>query len=1096
MQKRLAAMRWAVGTAAALSVACTCAVPAAEATKTAGDIVSASGVEGGLVVHLGCGDGTLTAALRADERYLVHGLGTDRESVDAARTTIRKLGLYGPVSVDLLSGERLPYTDNLVNLVVMSSGECPVAREEIVRVLAPRGVAIVRARLKPPLAGLSPLATRHSTLSEDWLAFRKPVPSDIDDWTHYLHSANNNAVAADSVVGPPAHYQWVSEPRWTRSHDHLNSLSALVSAQGRIYYIFDEAPTLSVALPAVWRLVARDAFNGVLLWKRPITSWEGHLRGFRTGPSELARRLVAVGDRVYVTLGYGEPVSVLDGATGKTIRTYGGTVKALEFVVSDGKLFAVIGDRLPDNTDGAIQPVRPGKLWMHWPIFHEKPPRKRVVAIAVDTGKELWTLDTPGLMPTALAVDGGRVYLQNTGHVIALDASSGKEAWRAARKVNQRRPSWSGTTLVVQDGIVLSGDRAVDAVHPGTNAESDTPQWVVNSHGGVAPQGEIVAFDAATGERLWQAPCKEVYNAPVDVLVVGGRVWSGALVHKREAGITQGLDLKTGAVAMTRPKDQQFFNIVMGHHRCYRNKATTDYLVLGRDGIELIDVKSGKGYGHGWVRGSCQYGVMPANGLVYAPPHSCACHVESKLNSFNALAAKREPPQDGASDGARLERGPSYAKASEGNSEIRNPQSDWPTYRGDTARSGVAATRVRASIKQAWRAAPGGQLSSVVAGEGMCLVASKDRHGVHAFSMADGRQLWEYTVGGSVDSPPTLHGGNALFGCTDGWIYSVHLSDGRLNWRFRAAPLERRIVAYGRVESPWPVHGSVLVQDGVLYAVAGRSAHVDGGMKLCRLNAETGDLLSETPIEKGALPDVPTFYRGSVFIRHRRFSPQGEAQPANMPHLYSPAGFLDGTWWHRTYWQYGTGMRSAYGGWPISATQRPAGRLLVMDDKTLYGFGRFNQYNRIGGHVGLGQMSYKLYAARKAVPRAAGGKKKGAKLPPANRVPALWERDLPLLARGMVLAGETLFVAGPPSRFKPSEPVQGNPYLPGPPEALQAQVDTLAGKGGGLLWAVSAIDGKRLAELKLDAVPVWDGMAAADGCLLLALQDGSVCCFR
>ena len=49
----------------------------------------------------------------------------------------------------------------------------------------------------------------------------------------------------------------------------------------------------------------------------PITNWEAHLRGFRSGPPEIGRRLVATGDRVYVALDYGEPVTVLDAATGE-----------------------------------------------------------------------------------------------------------------------------------------------------------------------------------------------------------------------------------------------------------------------------------------------------------------------------------------------------------------------------------------------------------------------------------------------------------------------------------------------------------------------------------------------------------------------------------------------------------------------------------------------------------------------------------------------------------------------------------------------------------------------------------------------------------
>ena len=42
--------------------------------EAAPDILKATGVQGGLIVHVGCGDGKLTAELRVDDRYLVHGL--------------------------------------------------------------------------------------------------------------------------------------------------------------------------------------------------------------------------------------------------------------------------------------------------------------------------------------------------------------------------------------------------------------------------------------------------------------------------------------------------------------------------------------------------------------------------------------------------------------------------------------------------------------------------------------------------------------------------------------------------------------------------------------------------------------------------------------------------------------------------------------------------------------------------------------------------------------------------------------------------------------------------------------------------------------
>ncbi|MEW5941164.1 MAG: class I SAM-dependent methyltransferase, partial [Chloroflexota bacterium] len=112
--------------------------------RLAREILTTTGVKGGLVVHLGCGDGRLTAALRADERYTVHGLDTDPANVEAARAHVASLGLYGPVSVERLAGAALPYTDNLVNLVVAE--DCgPVPRDEILRVLAPEGIAYLKA---------------------------------------------------------------------------------------------------------------------------------------------------------------------------------------------------------------------------------------------------------------------------------------------------------------------------------------------------------------------------------------------------------------------------------------------------------------------------------------------------------------------------------------------------------------------------------------------------------------------------------------------------------------------------------------------------------------------------------------------------------------------------------------------------------------------------------------------------------------------------------------------------------------------------------------------------------------------------------------
>ncbi|MDY0170478.1 MAG: class I SAM-dependent methyltransferase, partial [Thermoguttaceae bacterium] len=234
----------------ALAMSCgTSQAMAEEAVNPAGiaqAILAESGIQGGLVVHLGCGDGKLTAALRADDRYLVHGLDRNPEAVAGAREHVRSLGLHGPVSIEQLHGARLPYTDNLVNLLVAEDPEA-VSGEEIRRVLAPQGVAMVRQ-------------------GDAWRKTVKPRPENIGRWTHYLHGPDNNAVTDDEAFGAPYHLQWVADPAWARSHEHLASISAVVCCGRRLYYIVDEGPTALVALEPDWQLVARDAFSGVLLW--------------------------------------------------------------------------------------------------------------------------------------------------------------------------------------------------------------------------------------------------------------------------------------------------------------------------------------------------------------------------------------------------------------------------------------------------------------------------------------------------------------------------------------------------------------------------------------------------------------------------------------------------------------------------------------------------------------------------------------------------------------------------------------------------------------------------------------------------------------
>jgi hypothetical protein len=60
-------------------------------------------------------------------------------------------------------------------------------------------------------------------------------------------------------------------------------------------------------------------------------------------------------------------------------------------------------------------------------------------------------------------------------------------------------------------------------------------------------------------------------------------------------------------------------------------------------------------------------------------------------------------------------------------------------------------------------------------------------------------------------------------------------------------------------------------------------------------------------------------------------------------------------------------------------------------------------------------------------------------------------------------------------------------------DSLLTQQDAaLAGGEGGTLVGVSVKDGSPGQEIKLDSLPVWDGMAVANGSLFVATEDGKV----
>ncbi len=1066
--------------------------------------IARSGFSGGLIVHVNAPDIRKTAEATGG-RFLVHGLYTNDALQRKAQAQILAADLGGKVTTSYLSGRRLPLIDNIVNLLLVEPGP-RIARNEISRILAPRGLAKYQGE----------------TIAE-------PVPATIDDWTHNLYDASNKAVSRDLEVGPPEHLQWVAAPLYCRSHDANNSFQAMVSAAGRVFYMMDEGSTEFLSLPSKWCLTARDGFNGKVLWKKKLPQpLVVHLDHLKSGMGNLSHRMVAEADRLYVTLGFNAPVSALDTRDGKEIWASEVSSNAEELILYGGTLYCVVNLSEKSRSKHDFMSMT---AWNRLPA--NSIPRK-ILALDAATGTKQWEHQPEqSILPFSMTIAGNSLFIHDSARIVALDRTNGRELWRSEPiEYWQQMGLHSGVTMVHHDGVLLFSCTQ-DHRNVRTRKKENT----------------MLGLDAGTGKILWTREHRQFtqYFSAVDLMVADGLVWSAGLFNTEAGGQYVGIDPKTGKdVREFGPDSAQH----MAHHRCHRNRGTERFLFTGRTGVDVFDVKNGTWHHDFWARGSCRYGMMPANGILYVPPNSCACFPGSLIRGFNAMvpanASRRVPAE--IPDKGRLVKGTGRA------AELTARAGDWPTFRGAPSRHGLATTPMSDRYALAWKAPLRGKLTQPVVSGGLVIVAAADTHTIHALDRDSGTQRWQFLAGGRVDSPPTIWAGQVIFGAHDGWVYNISLETGELIWKYRVAPLERRLVAFENIASPWPVNGSVLVlpdqddRSAKVYCVAGRSMFLDGGLRMVVLDAATGRKLHESvmnnlhpqtgkPLLEATWPQSPSTNRDvlslaagriwmgqqafgldgrreeiyyptpDTFLDRRKKGPVGRKKDTSRDHLFSTTGFLDQSQWHRGLWYYGSDSTGGCWGVNRPAYSQPSGFMLCVTGDKVYGYGRefFVEGQRQTAH---------LFGCDRNPDVADVNRLKGTNIeirgPDAGGGRATtplwdWSRKTDVYVRAMLVAphaaaGEPdlLLAAGAPDVVDDYEAfglIRQGQNDPSKLDRIYEKEKAVAGKLGGKLVVVSTRDGKRLSEVKLDCPPVFDGMVAAHGRAFISDMNGNVSCF-
>ncbi len=1030
------------------------------------DAVKRSGIKGGIVVHLGCGDGSETADMLLNGSYLVHGLDTSGDNVAKARAYLRSKNLYGSVSVAQYDGKTLPYGDNIVNLVV-AGGECGVSEQEIERVLCPGGVAIT---LRPSASSLQP--------------FKKPWPDNIDDWPQYLNKADNNAVAKDSVAGPPRLLQWVDNPVWCRSHMGIPTVASLVSGNGRLFSIEDAAPPDNPFLPAAFQIVARDAFNGKELWTRKITRWESVTMYIKCQPVQQQRRMAVVGDTLYCTFELEGPLSAVDAATGEVLKVYESTSPTQEVAYDQGILFLNVGDRFASSAYNIVKtkgkpfvegadPSQPfyggGFREGYAPEIKDKENSKSaILAIDPETEKQLWAIrDIGNYTGGSLAIKGDYAVYQAANGLFCVNAKTGESIWARKKKIVNALGHDSLTSGTTPNTVVIADDKvfAVESIR--------TTKIAANA------KNTVHAYSLEDGEQLWQTPIGGNYEASSDVCYVNGTLWIGGH-NPTQLDVATGAEIKKIVQKMTGP---------MGHDRCYRNYITERYFINSKTGgADFLELETGKEFPHHWTRGGCGSGVLPANGLVYSTPYSCQCSMGAMFQGMNAYASvpglQKSDQSITIERSVRLEKGPAFGAVSDQLSAVS--EEDWPSYRYDGFRSGITNDQVPTKLNVRWEAKLATKPTAMTSAAGKVFACDVETHTLYALDHSSGKTEWTFTADGRIDSPPAYYRGMVLFGSRDGWVYCLRASDGVLAWRFKDLP-DKLIGAYGQLESKWPVFGSVLILNDTLYFAAGRCSYLDGGIFLYALDPRTGELLksracygpfdesSGFPIggNAGFKNDILVTDGTNIYLRHKAFD-LDLADASAGRHIVPSGGFLDGEPQHRTCWA-------------LSPTiGRSHADILVSNGKEYYevqGFPLWGNHSyfdprKNGYTLFAGTLNAIAKPAPKDTTRIRRGARKKGRAGAAGR--EMWRLQIPITGKAMAMAGNVLFVAGEPMKLD-------NP-------SYQNYVAAYNGQLGGRLLAVSATDGKQMAEYKLNAAPIWDSIAIANGQLYIGLEDGTLQC--
>ena len=835
-----------IGAVVLLACCMTIANQAAAATESAGDVFTASEIRRGLFVVL-AGDAELALELAAAEPVLVFVVAPPQQ-VAELRADVVAAGLHGRVTVGGPAGDRLPLIDNLAAVCIVTDSAPAVSVDECLRALRPGGKLLVRQNGR-------------------WTSKEKTRPDGVDDWPQYFHDAAMTDRSNDVWAGPAQGIQWLA------GDNSLQPAKMGVRVVGSLVIQVEERG-----------VVARDAYSGLPIWRREDLKPSN--RYALLADEEKIYLIPRKNDRVPF---FPSHMASLDLQTGEDVITYKEGIKlgwALVGITPDEnkELERTDRDQAGANRQRAEKSYENVQARLADGVLLETL-HGEMVALDAATGKRLWSQRTAGQSEVRDPRRGTRqMAAHHWHHPMILEG-------RVYAVEGVTAGSWSythwpmGTVRAIHCFDLKTGRKQwvwswPDALGEPAAAYNMTPagDWLglmlrMNAFEKGKPSAIFVRRDGTAYKYAQDTPYgKEIGggHSHARLLLAGGKVW------------VNGTTKPMGTIDLSQPGDTALWGMQYARLPrpvgCTVTRATPNY-VFGS--LTTYSFSENAIQHTNAARSVCDVGATPAAGMTYITPTQCFC--APYLPGFKAFHPR---PFTGPQQIDRLEKGAGSPAPK------TDAPSDWPMYMANARRGNWTGAKVPAGLETLWTIKPvdqsrehpivaewrdnwytQGPVTPVSIAGGVAVFALVDRQQVVAIDPAGGNRRWRTTVDGRIDTSPTINGGLVYAGTRNGWVYALDRDSGKLAWRFFAAPRRDRMLAFGQLESRWPLHGTVLVEDDGVWVIAGRHNDTDAGMWWWRLDAITGKPLASGRLGSDGLST-------EVGVRHRSDGRQSGANTA------------------------------------------------------------------------------------------------------------------------------------------------------------------------------------------------------------------------